>query len=358
MTSRLIENGSRPALRVASRRLAGIALLIALTPLACDRAVLDPDFRELTSPVNTALGAGPHGYSGWSLAVRLEEPGAPADVSLNTSALDGCPALSRDGRTLYFASNRPGGVGGIDIWVSTRPSEDQPWGAPVNVGSPVNSPQNDFCPTPDRDGHRFFFVSNRPGGCGGTDIYVTRLRESGGFEQPEKLGCEADGGPNSAADDVTPFPLLESGRGPVLYFSSTRPGGFAPEAPGAASGDADIYMSSSHGGSFGPAELVPGVNSDADDAQPNLRRDGLEMFFFSTRPGADGADLYSAVRTKTSATWAAPVNLGTNVNSAATDNRPWISWDGTTLYFGSNRGGGEGNFDIYVTTRTRLTPKN
>jgi hypothetical protein len=250
-----------------------------------------------------------------------------------------------------MASTRPGGLGGIDIWVSTRGSADDPWGAPVNVGAPVNSPANDFCPTVSRDGHLFYFVSNRPDGCGGDDIYTTRLRPDG-WDPVANLGCEV----NSAANEASPFPLPERGTGPVLYFSSNRPGGFTAEPPGASAGDADLYVSESHGGAFGAAELVPGANSAAEDGQPNVRRDGLELFFFSTRPGTLGmADIYSATRQRTSDPWSTPVNLGPNVNAAnGAETRPSLSWDGTVLYFGSTRPGGEGMADHYVTTRERI----
>jgi hypothetical protein len=290
-------------------------------------------------------------FGPWSQASRVEaSPGT--DPSFNGAALDGCPFVSRDGKTFYMASNRPGGLGGLDIWVSTREKADDPWGAPVNVGAPVNSDANDFCPTIGRDGHEFYFVSNRAGGCGNADIYVTRLRESSGFEPIENIGCQV----NSAADEASPMPLPERGDGPVLYFSSVRPGGLSSEAAGATIGDSDLYVSESHGGVFGPAQLVPGANSAAEDGQPNIRRDGLELFFFSTRPGTLGmADLYSTTRAGAADAWSAPVNLGPSVNSATgAETRPSLSWDGTTLYFGSTRPGGEGSTDHYVTTRDRL----
>jgi ribosomal protein L24E len=288
-------------------------------------------------------------FSSWSQATRVEDtPGT--DPSFNGAALDGCPFISRDGRTFYMASNRAGGLGGIDIWVSTRASVNDGWGPPVNAGAPVNSPANDFCPTIARDGHLFYFVSNRDGGCGGDDIYTTRLRPDG-WDPVENLGCEV----NSAANEASPMPLPERGEGPVLYFSSNRAGGFTDEGPGAVAGDSDLYESVSHGGTFGTPDLVAGANSAADDGQPNVRRDGLELFFFSTRSGGLGlADLYSATRSSASDPWSAPVNLGSSVNSTAADTRPSLSWDGTTLYFGSTRPGGEGSSDHYVTTRTRL----
>jgi hypothetical protein len=280
--------------------------------------------------------AASHDYGSWGQAVRVESiPGT--DPSFNGMALDGCPFISRDGKTFYMASNRTGGLGGIDIWVSKRASADDPWGAPVNAGAPVNSAANDFCPTISRDGHLFYFISNREGGCGGDDIYTTRLR-AGGWDPVENLGCAV----NSSANEASPFPLPERADGPVLYFSSTRSGG------------GDLFRSESHGGVFGTAEALAGVNSPtANDGQPNLRRDGLEIFFFSTRPGGLGMqDLYSASRSSVKQPWSTPVNLGPLVNSAAPDTRPSLSWDGTTLYFGSGRPGGEGDSDHYVTTRS------
>jgi Tol biopolymer transport system component len=105
---------------------------------------------------------------------------------------------------------------------------------------------------------------------------------------------------------------------------------------------------------FGAATAISELNSSAQDGQPNLRRDGLEIFFFSNRPGSAGNDIYAATRASTREPWSAPVNLGPNVNSAASETRPSLSWDGTALYFGSTRGGGEGDSDHYVTTRDRL----
>ena len=317
--------------------------LAASLATGCDRDPVEPGLHGNTMANVTAAG-----FSGWSPAINLERASPSAHSIFNTPSLDGCPFASRDGKTFYLASNRPGGLGGLDIWVSRREHTDDSWGPPVNAGAPVNSDADDFCPTIDRDGHRFFFVSRRAiaGSCGGSDIYVTRFRNDGGFEQPVNLGCQV----NSALDEAGPFPLPAGVDGPVLYFSSTRPG---------LGVGGDLYQSESHGGVFGPAQLVSGVNSAFDDGQPNLRRDGLELFFYSTRPDPDafgGPDLYAATRASTRDPWSTPLNLGPNVNSPAGETRPSLSWDGTTLYFGSTRPESEAaSADIYVTTRNRLT---
>jgi ribosomal protein L24E len=277
--------------------------------------------------------------SAWSPALSLESiPGSSSEV--NTAFLDGCPILSHDGLQLYMASNRPGGVGvnNIDIWVAERTSPDGPFGTPVNLGAPINSEFNDFCPSPLRDGHGFMFVSNRPGGCGGADIYMTRYDPVDGWQEPLNLGCEV----NSSADEAGPVLSFAEPGPPTLYFSSTR----SDEL-----GGADIYKSEMTGAwSFHAAALVPGVNSDYDDMQPSVRRDGRELVFASNRPGSLGFDIWSTSRDTITEAWSDPVNLGSNINSSANETRPSLSWDANTLLFGSTRPG-EGVSDIYYSRR-------
>jgi outer membrane protein OmpA-like peptidoglycan-associated protein/Tol biopolymer transport system component len=90
-------------------------------------------------------------------------------VPVNSPYSEITPCLSVDGRFLYFASNRPGGYGGYDIYVSEW--EDNRWGKPVNVGSGINSEDDEIFPRIFPDGSRMFYSSNRPGGYGGHDIY-------------------------------------------------------------------------------------------------------------------------------------------------------------------------------------------
>jgi len=278
-----------------------------------------------------AAGASAMSFGPWGQPQNLQAAGA--DSELNTVALEGCPAISRDGTSLYFASNRAGGVGGIDIYVSTRSAIGDPWSAPTNVGPPINTSADELCPTPMRDGHGFMFVSSRSGGCGGLDIYATRRRARHSWTAPVNLGCTV----NSTADEASPFIV-----GGEIYFSSTR------------SGDSDIYVAQiDEEGSVGTPAPAPGLNTASNDSRPNLRRDGLEIFF--DRPGVcGGIDLWMSTRPSPEVPWSQPTNLGCGVNSAANDLRAAISWDGTRLYFGSNRGGSEGNQDVYVVTRERV----
>ncbi len=280
--------------------------------------------------VATAAVAHAMSFGAWLPAVNAESiPGTSGN--LNTAALEGCSFVAQRDDVLYFASNRAGGMGGIDIWYSRR-GENSAWGDPVNFDE-VNSSADDICPSAHRNGKTFLFISSRAGGCGGADIYATRLHATRGWAPPQNLGCTV----NSPADEASPYLLEEE-----LYFSSTR------------AGNSDIYVSVFDGDSFATPTLAPGLNTAQNDSRPNLRRDGLEIFFDSNRPdGIGGLDLWSSTRATTSDPWSAPQNLGANVNSSANELRPTLSWDGTTLYFGSTRAGGEGSQDLYVTTRAK-----
>ena len=282
-------------------------------------------------------------FSLWTAAQKIDEINGNS-AELNTSFQDGCPIQSPDGLSLYMASNRPGGHGLLDIWVARRVSKDEPFGAPEDLGAPVNSAADDFCPTPVR-GNGLFFVSRRsgPGTCGLGDIYFTRFNRVHGWSEPEHLSCAPEG-PNTALDEQGPSYFEADGQG-YLYFSSS-----SAAVPG------DIYASrETADGSFGPASPVAELNSAGNDIQPNVRKDGLEVVFSS--PGASGGqDIYAATRDSSSEPWSAPVNLGPAVNTAAGETRPSLSWNGRDLLFG-RAPGPEGSGDIYLSTRTKITGK-
>jgi WD40-like Beta Propeller Repeat len=283
--------------------------------------------------------------SAWAAAQKIDEIGGNSP-ELNTSSLDGCPIQSPDGLSLYMASNRPGGKGGLDIWVATRATTSAPWGAPVNLGEPVNSAADDFCPTPvGKKG--LFFVSREalPGACGQGDIYYTHRTGAGAWKEPERLLC-APAGPNSELDEQGPSWVAVNGklRGrKLLYFSRSS---VTPSVAG------EILVSvRQNGARFGPATPVSQLNdATANDIQPNVRADGLEVVFSSNRAGTLGTqDIWVATRGTLTAPWSAPVNLGSVVNTAAAETRPSLSQNGKQLLFG-RAPGPEGSSDIYVTT--------
>lgn len=280
-------------------------------------------------------------FSDWSEPINL---GAVVNSKFN----DQHPAISKDGLSLYFSSDRPGGTGGQDIWVSQRPAPDEPWRAPQNLGANINSAANDLAPNLTPDGQFLYFHSERPTGCGpaGTDdLYVSRrdTHDDFAWRPATNLGCTinspfADAGPTFFHDhkrDTT-----------VLYFTSARPGG---------QGGFDIYVSTPvDEGAWGPGVLVPELSSQFRDTRTSIGRDGLEMLLSSDRPGSGSEDIWVSTRTNTERPWSQPMNLGAVVNSPFFDGAPALSWDGTTLYFFSDRPGGFGNRDLYVTTRARL----
>jgi hypothetical protein len=116
-------------------------------------------------------------YSGWSSAQKIDEI-AGNSSELNTPFQDGCPIQSPDGLSLYIATTRPRFAGDtrtdLDIWVAKRASVAAPWGAPVNLGEPVNSTADDFCPTPVRGKGLSSSAARRPHPAAGSVTSTSR----------------------------------------------------------------------------------------------------------------------------------------------------------------------------------------
>ncbi len=321
--------------------------LIPLAALALLGACA-PDSREPPSGIRLDVAADlesstPPRFSDWSAPINLGSP-------VNTALIEQGPSISRDGLNLYYqCMDCPGGFGGTDIWVSHRTSIDEPWGPPQNLGPTINTAFGESAPSLSGDGHRLYFQSTRPGGFGGNDLYVARRRDKRdefGWQEPVNLGS----GVNTSANEAAPQRFEDGEHGTVtLFFQSTRPG----------IGGSDIYASTlQQDETFGPAELVAELSSPFSDQASAIRRDGLEFFLASDRPGTVGQlDLWVSTRTSTSDPWSPPVNLGSTVNHAFIDAGTELSFDGTALYFHSaNRPGNVGSpfFDLWVTTRSRV----
>jgi len=131
-----------------------------------------------------------------------------------------------------------------------------------------------------------------------------------------------------------------------IYFYSDRPGG---------QGGWDLWVlkRDSISSDWGdPENLGSDINTSTTDQDPTISADGLTLYFGSKRSGGYGEeDIYVTTRTAKDAPWNSPVNLTQTVNSTGSDGAPWISPDGLELYFRSIRSGGYGGFDIYVARR-------
>jgi Tol biopolymer transport system component len=205
----------------------------------------------------------------WGLPENL----APA----NRGAWDGFASLTADGLELYFASGRSGGYGNGDLYVTQRATPDSPWGVPTNLGPNVNTPSMDWCSWVSSDGLELYFVSDRPGGYGRSDLYVSKRATTN-----DPWGPAANLGPvvNSPTDENC---LALSPDGLVLVFqdnngSTLRPGGYG------------------------------------------------------------GGDLWMTRRANRSAPWEPVVNLGRMVNTPTFEYRPCFAPDGSALYFGNDIG--------------------
>src|SRR4029077_9014053 len=232
-------------------------------------------------------------------APRFSDGSAPLNLgpTINTPFIEQGASVSKDGRSLYFhCTGCPDNIGGADIYVSQRAHASDPWGPPQRLGSNVNTTDNETAPTVSSDGHQLFFARDGQTGFGGTDLDVSQRRDKGddlGWDPAVNLGS----GINTTASEAqaTLFEDEET-ETTILYFSSNRLGG---------SGLDDIYSSTlGPDGSFGPAVPVAELNTSSNDRQPAVRRDGLEMFVGSDRPGTlGGIDLWVATRATTHDPW-------------------------------------------------------
>lgn len=182
------------------------------------------------------------------------------------------PFVTPDGQRLYWISNRP--VDGapktdFDIWMVERTSTG--WSAPVHLDAPVNGPDGEFYPTVSASGN-LYFSSNRAGGKGRGDIYVSRP-EHGRFAAPVALGDPV----NSTGFDGDPFIAPDES---YLIFT----GWGRPEGDPAG----DLYISTMDGGVWStPRPLGHGVNSKAQEYAPIVSPDGRWLYFSSYRSAID-----------------------------------------------------------------------
>ena len=191
-----------------------------------------------------------------------------------------------------------------------------------------------------------YFDSNRSGGYGGADLWVaTRATKNDDWSEPDNLGSVV----NSWAQDNSPS---ISADGLSLYFSSNRPG--AVGGSGWSAMDLWVATRETTADDWGtPVNLGSTVNSSHADYMSYISVDGLSLYFSSERPGGLGnRDLWISTRATTDDEWSEPVNLGPTVNTSSNERRMWISSDSLMLLLQSDRPRNSGAVDIYMTTRS------
>lgn len=207
----------------------------------------------------------------WQPAKNMAKP-------INTGRNEGAHTISPDGKYLFFTGcNRPGGYGSCDIYFSKR--EGNTWSSPINIGPPVNTNSWESQPSISADGRNLYFVSNRKDGHGKIDIWVSTLSDKGQFSEPVNLGTRI----NTKQDDQSPYIHPDN---KTLYFSSKGQIGM---------GEEDLFM----------------------------------------------------VKKDSSGKWGTPKNLGYPINTQGNEFSLYVSADGMTAYFSSDRFGGEGKMDIH-----------
>ena len=193
------------------------------------------------------------------------------------------PHVTPDGLTVLFASDRAGGRGQRDLWIASRASHAAFWGTPVHLSGPVNTAAIEDDPFLSADGLELYFDSNRPGGSGGRDLWIaTRPSTAAEFGAPENLG--------------------------------------------------------------------PAINSSSFEGTGCLSRDGRTLLFASSR---NGSDLWMSTRPARGQPWTAATNLGAPVNSTEYETTPFLSADGRTLFFMSDRHR-PGSGSLWVSRRADL----
>ena len=206
------------------------------------------------------------------------EPARRLTGSINTPQNEGAQMISQDGQWLVFTGcTRPDGYGSCDIYMSYKTANG--WSEAINLGNKVNSEQWDSQPCLSPDKRSLYFSSHRPGGLGGSDIYVSHLQANGRWSEPENLGPQV----NTTGNEFSPFIHADN---QTLYFTSTGWPGYGKE---------DLFVS---------------------------------------RKGSDGK-------------WGTPQNLGYPINTVNEEGSLFISADGKTAFYASDRAQGKGMLDIY-----------
>ena len=295
----------------------------------------------------SSLAASPTSAQHWCAPVNVG-PG------VNSAFQENYPSISPDGLAMYFDSNRPGGFGNTDVWVSRRATVSSPWEPAINV-APLNSAAMEkgfFVFSP--DGRTVYFASARDGGFGGLDIYAANRIDPAddlGWTAPVNLGPDVNTAFQEAADGW----YFNGNQSKVKRLLFVRSDGTPDPSPGRAE-NFDLFAIKQKANGQQNDERVEELSSIYRETAFTLSPNQLEIFFSSTRPpSAGGLDLWTSTRLSIDDPWGVPIPMDAVLNTVGRDETGTIDPSdatGNTLYIFSNRAGAIGGADVFVTTRT------
>ena len=310
--------------------------------------------------------------------------------ALNTKYHDAFATISPDGKTMYFSSNRDSNddtsanwlLADYDIYVSTRTDlAESTWSTPKTIGSTINASNfSDHSITLSFDGHYMFFASTRPGGCDADvntpdnandlDLYVSYRSDVNnpfGWGSPQHLGCSENGGVNDGFIDSCPVYTIEDGVEKIVWIKGLEAG-----LPGL-----DVYESVITRNSDTSLKLsAPVKNEEVSTAGAELHFDPNHGYIWAVKVGEDdpvygnnfggngvgspdvdadgnglsdaGSDVLFVVKHGPKGKWSSAINPGAAVNTVYEDQMPTSFADGKRLYYPSDRPGGQGGLDLYL----------
>lgn len=258
---------------------------------------------------------------------------------VNTPDLEYAPTITADGRTLYFVSNRPGGVGGHDFWLTTKAERlDTIFTPPVNLGKPINTELNEGVASIAADGQTIFFTGcNRPDGLGDCDLYEAEL------DGTEWKNVRNVSEINSPYWDSQPS---ISSDGKTLYFVSNRPGAMGGDD------DADIYVTTLGGDGrwTAPKNLGAPINTTEKEDSPFIIAGSGALYFSSAGHGGEGGLDFFVAKRQADGSWGTPENLGEPYNTSKDERFITLPAAGDIIYFSSERRDmpNAGKLDIFM----------
>ena len=255
-------------------------------------------------------------------------------ATINTSAIDDQPVISDDGLRMFFSSNRPGGFGGRDVWLAQRPTVNNPFAAPVNLGVIINDGSDNDPGTESSNGLRFYLNK------GNNFFLASRASTAVPWSSPTVTLSTS---PFANLGGQMFHPAVSNDELTLVY-----------QLNNAGSVNTSALMLSTRANVSTPFDAPVALTAlnvfDFRNVHPSFSGDDLSIYFASNRPASIGdADIYRAVRSSTAVAWTSPsviLEHDLGINTAARETGPFAF--GNTLYFSSDRLGTFGAVDLYA----------